>query len=312
MDDSLSLQIDEVETLSSIYGDEFTVLNVVERTYLISIKSCVDDNSCSVDLKIILPDDYPTSSPPAFKLITKELNDIEILALEDNLGQLWIDNMGDNILYTWVESIREFLNDKVERSKLLDDNVKADSYQDETPSVIRAVFEETPLEKELEQEQNTLDKGFPNIEVPDICHGEPFVDRKSTFQAHASVVANMDEVKLVQNELLKNRKIAHATHNIMAYRITTSSSSVILQDCDDDGETAAGGRLLHLLNILDMKNIIVVVSRWYGGIHLGPDRFKHINNVARSLLVQKGLVKVNESKTKKENKKITATKSKKH
>ena len=312
MDDCLSLQIDEVETLSSIYGDEFTVLNVVERTYLISIKSSVDGNTYSVDLKIILPDDYPTSSPPEFKLITKELNDIEILALEDNLGQLWIDNMGDNILYTWVESIREFLNDKVERSKLLDDNSKTNSNLGETPSsVIGAVFEETFPEKELEQDTLALDKGFPDIKIPDICHGEPFVDRRSTFQAHAAVVANMEEVKLVQNELLKNRKIAHATHNIMAYRIITSSSA-ILQDCDDDGETAAGGRLLHLLNILEVKNIIVVVSRWYGGILLGPDRFKHINNVARSLLVHKGLVKVNESKSKKENKKITATKSKKH
>jgi hypothetical protein len=33
---------------------------------------------------------------------------------------------------------------------------------------------------------------------------------------------------------------------------------------------------------------IVVVSRWYGGIKLGPDRFKHINNVARELLESEG------------------------
>jgi hypothetical protein len=35
------------------------------------------------------------------------------------------------------------------------------------------------------------------------------------------------------------------------------------------GESAAGGRLLHLLNILDVQNVCVVVSRWYGGILLG-------------------------------------------
>lgn len=28
-------------------------------------------------------------------------------------------------------------------------------------------------------------------------------------------------------------------------------------------------------------NVAVVVSRWYGGIQLGPDRFKHINNATR-------------------------------
>ncbi|PNJ81020.1 IMPACT isoform 2, partial [Pongo abelii] len=54
-----------------------------------------------------------------------------------------------------------------------------------------------------------------------------------------------------------------------------------------DGETAAGGRLLHLMEILNVKNVMVVVSRWYGGILLGPDRFKHINNCARNILVEK-------------------------
>ena len=55
-------------------------------------------------------------------------------------------------------------------------------------------------------------------------------------------------------------------------------------DCDDDGEDAAGGRLLHLLEILDITDRIVVVSRWFGGIKLGPDRFKLINNAARLVL----------------------------
>jgi putative IMPACT (imprinted ancient) family translation regulator len=31
--------------------------------------------------------------------------------------------------------------------------------------------------------------------------------------------------------------------------------------------------------------VLVVVSRWFGGIHLGPKRFAHITNVARDLLV---------------------------
>lgn len=42
------------------------------------------------------------------------------------------------------------------------------------------------------------------------------------------------------------------------------------------------------LQILDVRNVLVVVSRWYGGILLGPDRFKHINNCARNILVQEG------------------------
>lgn len=33
------------------------------------------------------------------------------------------------------------------------------------------------------------------------------------------------------------------------------------QDCDDDGEDAAGGRLLHLLQAADARDVVVVVSR---------------------------------------------------
>ena len=32
--------------------------------------------------------------------------------------------------------------------------------------------------------------------------------------------------------------------------------------------------MLHLLDILNVENVLVVVSRWFGGIQLGPDRFK--------------------------------------
>ena len=127
-------------------------------------------------------------------------------------------------------------------------------------------------------------------EIPEIVSGEPFTDRKSTFQAHIAHVVSEKQVKQVIGNLKENRKVAHATHNIMAYRIETGSSNSFLQDHDDDGEDFAGNRLLHLLQILKVKNIVVVVSRWFGGILLGPDRFKHINNCARDLISAVGLI----------------------
>ena len=36
--------------------------------------------------------------------------------------------------------------------------------------------------------------------------------------------------------------------------------------------------------IVDAENVVVVVSRWWGGIMLGPDRFKHINSIARFVI----------------------------
>ena len=56
------------------------------------------------------------------------------------------------------------------------------------------------------------------------------------------------------NKLYENKKIANATHNILAYRILQSDPhSVVYQGCDDDGETHAGSRMLHLLQVLPNK-----------------------------------------------------------
>jgi putative IMPACT (imprinted ancient) family translation regulator len=38
----------------------------------------------------------------------------------------------------------------------------------------------------------------------------------------------------------------------------------------------------------EINNVLVVVTRWFGGIHLGPDRFKHINHAARNALEMGG------------------------
>jgi putative IMPACT (imprinted ancient) family translation regulator len=78
-------------------------------------------------------------------------------------------------------------------------------------------------------------------------------------------------------------------------------------DNDDDGESAAGGRLAHLLQILvsyslfwlvipleyrikDVKDVLVVVTRYFGGTLLGADRFKHINQAARDALELGGFI----------------------
>jgi hypothetical protein len=47
---------------------------------------------------------------------------------------------------------------------------------------------------------------------------------------------------------------------------------------------------LPLLQVADVQNAAVVVSRWFGGILLGPARFGLINNTARQLLEQTGFL----------------------
>lgn len=42
--------------------------------------------------------------------------------------------------------------------------------------------------------------------------------------------------------------------------------------------------MLFLLSHSNALNVVVMVTRWYGGIHLGPDRFKHITSLTKDIL----------------------------
>lgn len=53
---------------------------------------------------------------------------------------------------------------------------------------------------------------------------------------------------------------------------------------------------------MDVWNIVVVVSRWFGGTLLGSDRFKHINTAGRNAIVKAGWAD-NSNNTSKEQKK---------
>ena len=59
-----------------------------------------------------------------------------------------------------------------------------------------------------------------------------------------------------------------------------------MQDFHDDGEGGAGIKIMHLLQDSNVRNVLVIVSRWYGGILLGPARFMYISDAARGVLEQ--------------------------
>ena len=116
-------------------------------------------------------------------------------------------------------------------------------------------------------------------------------EKKSVFVARAARVTTPAQAKRYIHHLLStDKKVAKATHNITAWRIKGEGTATF-QDCDDDGETAAGGRLLHLMQVMDLWDVMAVVTRWYGGVQLGPDRFRIINSVARDAFVTGGFVR---------------------
>jgi Uncharacterized protein family UPF0029 len=128
------------------------------------------------------------------------------------------------------------------------------------------------------------------VPAPPIHHGPSIVEKKSEFVAHAARVHSREEVAAVMAELMRDKKVARATHNIMAYRIWDPERQRWLSDNDEDGESAAGGRLAQMVELMGARDVVVVVSRWYGGVELGPRRFAIINNCAQALLLSSGLV----------------------
>ncbi|XP_073487594.1 protein IMPACT isoform X2 [Aquarana catesbeiana] len=287
-EENLQSQIDEIEALSSIYGDDWCVIDEAARIFCIKISNSLDQPEWTLCLQVILPPEYPATAPPLYQLNAPWLRGEDRMTLSNYLEDIFLQNLGDNILYQWVEKIREFL---VEKSKTCHPG-----------PTLKAATEETEADDddEIASSSELLNNLFANSavfgildtfedtekEVPTIVHGETISDRRSTFQAHLAPVTSPAQVKQVLNKLYENKKIASATHNIYSYRIYSKKTNSFIQDCEDDGETAAGKRLLHLMQILDVKDVMVVVSRWYGGILLGPDRFKHINNCARNILVE--------------------------
>ncbi|XP_030288874.1 protein IMPACT [Sparus aurata] len=283
----LQAQIEEVEALSSIYGDEWCVIDEASRIFCIKVSNDLEEPKLTACLQIILPPDYPSASPPIYQINAAWLRGPERAKLANSLEDLYVEHMGESILYLWVERIREFLLERSQSSETVDQPEKVNMTAEEEVDDDEDMPDFRTFKLNTEDAHLFIDQGNDE-ESPPIKHGTTITDRRSTFQPHLAPVVTPRQVKMVLEKLCENKKIASATHNIYAYRIYCEDKHSFLQDCEDDGETAAGGRLLHLLQILDVRNVMVVVSRWYGGILLGPDRFKHINNCARNILVEEG------------------------
>lgn len=268
--DDLEEQRDEVQALSSIYGDEFHLEEFTTNYQVYSMAFSNDLKTVELKLTVKLPPTYPSRDPPTFELSSPYLNGQTRAALGQQLNAIFLENIGQPVLYQWFEEVRQFI-------ATLNQDLPVKEIDMKTVNVAT-----TNSTVKVEAKKNNAEKRF------DFTTSEPIVDRKSAFQGHATKVFSRDDVLSALHQLKENTKIERATHNIYAYRI--HDGNVWLQDCDDDGESQAGSRLLHLLQVVEAKNVLVVVSRWYGGIHLGAARFKHINNAARQVLDKTGNV----------------------
>ncbi|MBT5807689.1 YigZ family protein [Candidatus Uhrbacteria bacterium] len=99
-------------------------------------------------------------------------------------------------------------------------------------------------------------------------------DRGSKYSVTIGCTKTKVEVDALLVRIKKDKKYRTATHNSLAYRLATGTQ--IVDGKSDDGETGAGMAMLRVLHRNNLVNVAVVVTRWYGGVKLHGDRFRHI------------------------------------
>lgn len=106
-------------------------------------------------------------------------------------------------------------------------------------------------------------------------------DRGSKYAVSGGPVAGKAGCAGFLAALRREKKFAKATHNSWACLLSDGTALK-----DDDGEAGAGALILKMLERAELCDTIVVVTRWYGGVHLGGDRFAHIVTCVRSFLAE--------------------------
>ena len=108
-----------------------------------------------------------------------------------------------------------------------------------------------------------------NIEFNTIkqCVEAEIIEKKSRFIANIFYVESKNEA---EEMLAKTKKKYYdAKHNCYAYSILENETCY--KKCSDDGEPSgtAGEPILNIIEKNNFKNVLIVVTRYFGGIFLG-------------------------------------------
>ena len=93
------------------------------------------------------------------------------------------------------------------------------------------------------------------------------VEKKSKFIANIFYVSTTQEAEEKLEQIRK--KYYDARHNCYAYRVIEDGN--IIDRSSDDGEPSgtAGAPMLNILKKENLRNVLVIVTRYFGGILLG-------------------------------------------
>lgn len=103
-------------------------------------------------------------------------------------------------------------------------------------------------------------------------------DRGSKYAVSGAPVASAQDARAFVQELCKIKRFAKATHNSWGLLLPEGPFK------NDDGEAGAGFVIIRMLEREGLVGHVVCVTRWFGGKHLGGDRFRNIQISVRAYL----------------------------
>ena len=92
-------------------------------------------------------------------------------------------------------------------------------------------------------------------------------EKKSKFIGYIKPVSTVEEAE----KFIGSIKEIHpnATHNVPLYRVVENGQEYFKYNDDGEPANTAGKPMAEILNILDVYNVAIVATRYFGGIKLG-------------------------------------------
>ena len=110
-----------------------------------------------------------------------------------------------------------------------------------------------------------------------------FTEKKSVFIGYSTIVKNEEEALAIIKS--KKKEYADATHNVYAYMI---GDSIARYSDDNEPQGTAGMPVLNSIRMSGITDVLVVVTRYFGGILLGAGGLVRAYSTAASMALEAG------------------------
>ncbi|CAK7265330.1 hypothetical protein SEPCBS119000_001457 [Sporothrix epigloea] len=192
--------------------------------------------------------------------------------------------------YTW-KGDEEEETEKTQESAQRDGQVKSSEHSSVLPETVRNVKETESSEATPASQEGSLSNHLPQHPPAGVWSMSQTISLKgSSFVARATTITEAGQrAGLIRSLMEAQPGLLTATHNAWAYRVrgTGDYSHNVRQDSYDDGETGCGDLMLRVLQELGAVDTLVVLTRWFGGTMLGPDRWRLMRNCVTGAMAER-------------------------